>query len=787
MKRMCKAKLSLAIALTIASSVGQYAMAGSTLVTSPTGAHITANNGGKFTAGAMTNKVSTIEADTGSTVTIDRAVANISYNDKPFISSKGGSIVTLKEGVYDVHTASTPIAVAQGGTVNFGVDGNTGNFIGKDLSLVGDVIVKSDPNHASEINIGIDGKLSLWDGLAFNLADKDAKHPSHINVFLGDYGYWDHFYQAGLHEGNLSGSTQPSHVHRLVGSKNRNYANAVIQHEYNEIYIDKLEGHVNFFYDINDEYGAPEDPADATSRKIYNGLTPESFWSGDIHITSAAPNAYAHVFSSQKGLDVSSEENVNKILDNLAHKIYYHNYVNGERNLQGTVGIASNGAESARFKVLTEGYAKEGAITWQADKNGQGKYVYGENKPAPAPKPEVKPTPKPEPKPEPKPTPKPDVKPTPAPAPKPEVKPTPAPAPKPEVKPTPALAPKSEVKPTPAPAPKPEVKPTPQPTPKPEVKPAPAPAPKPENNGHIHVIMGDFDTPHMRGTRSAIMSNINGWRTLTDNMYRPRVLQQGEPTGIWARVGGGKYSFNATGIDTDTTYTRIQGGYDAKTSSGWTVGGQVSYLRGNDDYVFNGTGKEKAFAVGAYGLKDLGNNQYIHIESQVGRASNDFTVRNEIGERLSGETKANAYSIGARYGKTVKLSNGTYIEPQAQLSYTHFGGDSFNAGSMHVEQSGVSSTAGGLGLEIGKTFGAGNIYTRVGVNHAFSGTVKTAYTSGATTKYTSEDLKGTWTDLAFGGRYGFNANNSIFADISTGLSGDYKAGWSVNAGFTHKF
>ena len=749
MKRVSKTNLSLAIALTIASSVGQYAMAGSTLVTSPTGAHITANNGGKFTAGAMTNKVSTIEADTGSTVTIDRAVANIGHDNKPFISSKGGSTVTLKEGVYDVHTMSTPIAVAQGGTVNIGVDGNTGNFIGKDLSLVGDVIVKSDPNHASEINIGIDGKLSLWDGLAFNLADKDAKHPSHINVFLGDYGYWDHFYQAGLHEGNLSGSTQPSHVHKLVGSKNRNYMNAVIQHEYNEIHIDKLEGHVNFFYDINDEYDSPEDPANTTPTKIYNGLTPESFWGGDIHITSAAPNAYAHVFSSQKGLDVSSEDNVNKILDNLAHKIYYHNYVNGERNLQGTVGIASNGAESARFKVLTEGYAKEGAITWQADKDGQGKYVYGENKPAPAPKPEVKPVP--------------------------------APAPKPEVKPTP----KPEVKPTPKPEVKPEVKPTPQPTPKPEVK--PVPAPKPENNGHIHVIMGDFDTPHMRGARSAIMSNINGWRTLTDNMYRPRVLQQGEPTGIWARVGGGKYSFNANGIDTDTTYTRIQGGYDAKTGSGWTVGGQVSYLRGNDDYVFNGTGKEKAFAVGAYGLKDLGKNQYIHIESQVGRASNDFTVRNEIGEKLSGETKANAYSIGARYGKTVKFQNGTYIKPQAQLSYTHFGGDSFNAGNMHVDQSGVSSTAGGLGLEIGKNFGAGNIYTRVGVNHAFSGTVKTAYTSGATTKYTSEDMKGTWTDLAFGGRYGFNANNSIFADISTGLSGDYKAGWSVNAGFTHKF
>ena len=749
MKRVYKANLSLAIALTIASSVVPYAMAGSTLVTTPNGANITANNGGKFKAGTMTTYISTIEADTGSTVSIDKAVANIGYNNKPFISSKGGSTVSLKEGVYDAQNVSTPIAVAQGGTVNIGVDGNKGNFTGKDLSLVGDVIVKSDPNHASEINIGIIGKESLWDGLAFNLADKDAKYPSHINVFLGDYGAWELFYQGGLHEGTLDGGTQPSHVHRLVGSKNRNYANMVTQSEHNKLYVDKLEGHVNFIYDPNDEGGDTEDPSYQPPTKIYNGLTPDSFWGGDIHITSAAPGAAAHVYTTQRGLDMSSEANVNKILDNLAHKMYYHNYVNGERNLQGTVAIASDGSESGRFTVITSGHAKEGDITWQADKDGQGKYVYGENKPVP--------------KPQPKPIPKPEVKPTPTP----EVKPAPTPTPKPEVKPTP----------------KPEVKPAPKPTPKPEVKPVPVP----DRNSHIHVIMGDFDTPHMRGARSAIMSNINGWRTLTDNMYRPRILQQGEPTGIWARVGGGKYSYDAKGIDTDTTYTRIQGGYDAKTGSGWTVGGQVSYLRGNDDYVFNGSGKEKAFAVGAYGVKDLGKDQYIHLESQVGRVSNAFTARNEIGESLSGEAKANAYTIGARYGKTVKFQNGTYIEPQAQLSYTHFGGDSFDAGRMHVNESGVSSTAGGLGLEIGKTFGAGNIYTRVGVNHAFSGTVNTAYTTGNTTKYTKQDLKGTWTDLAFGGRYGFNANNSIFADLSTGLSGDYKAGWSVNAGFTHKF
>jgi len=765
MKRMCKANLSLAIALTIASSVVPYVMAEYPVVS--------AVKGETLNLGKVQGTLFGIDADNKSTINADYVSGRLMDGRKTIITSQNGSTVNIKNGDLQVGRDSNPLVITKGGTVNLGVDGNKGNFTGHDMSIEGDVRIDGSNTHPSEINIGVDSDEVLWTGFALNLADKNAKQPNHINVFLGDRGYWDHMYQGGLNGTSYSTMTTPSRVHRLVGSKNRNFESIVTQSEHNEIHIDKLEGHVNFVYDPNGEYDDKEDPSYKERENIVNGLTPESFWGGDVHITSAAPNSGAHMYTSRKGLDLSTEDNVNKVLDNLAHKVYYHNYVNGERNLQGTVAIASEGAESARFKVLTEGYAKEGAVTWQADKNGQGKYEYGK----------VQPTPKPEVKPAPVPTPKPEVKPAPQPTPKPEVKPAPVPTPKPEVKPTPQPTPKPEVKPAPVPTPKPEVKPTPQPTPKTEEKQVPAL----EQNPQMNVNMGAFDTPHMRGTRSAIMSNINGWRTLTDNMYRSRVLQQGEPTGIWARVGGGKYNFNGSGIDTDTTYTRIQGGYDAKTGSGWTVGGQVSYLRGNDDYVFNGSGKEKAFAVGAYGLKNLGNNQYIHIESQVGRASNDFTVRNEIGEKFSGETKANAYTIGARYGKTVKLSNGTYIEPQAQLSYTHFGGDSFNAGSMKVDQSGVSSTVGGLGLEIGKHFGAGNLYTRLGVNHAFSGTVKTTYTSGATTKYTSEDIKGTWTDLAFGGRYGFNANNSIFADISTGLSGDYKAGWSVNAGFTHKF
>lgn len=700
MRHVSKAKLSLAVALAIAGFVMPNMVVDAAYTAPYTdNTDFVANSDDMIRVFPEYDKnISSIVAN-GGMVIIEDGRSNIGYGHSAFATSKNGGTITLKEGVYNSGRVSTPVALAQGGAINIGVQDQDGQFTGDKIFVEGDVIVKNDSNHGSTINIGIDGDESYWSGLAFNLADENRRKYNNINVFLGERGAWELLYQGGLDGTNLDSSTMPSRVHRLVGSTNRNFKNMVEQNEHNKLYIDKLEGHVNFIYDPNDEHADTEDPEYTPPTTTYNGLTADSFWGGDIHITSAAPNSGAHLYTSRKGLDLSTEDNVNKVLDNLAHKVYYHNYVTGERNLEGTVAIASEGAESGRIKVVTSGYAKEGAITWQADQNGQGKYVYGNT----------------------------------------------------------------------------TVTPTPQPVPTPTPAPQPAPAQSTA-----------YDTPHMRGTRSAIMSNINGWRTLT-NTYRPRALQQGATTGIWAHIGGGQYSYDAQGIDTDTTYTRIQGGYDAKTGSGWTVGGQVSYLRGHDDYVFNGSGKEKAFAVGAYGLKDLGRDQYIQLESQVGRVTNTFTARNEIGESLSGETKANAYTIGARYGKTVKLQNGVYIEPQAQLSYTHFGGDSFNAGTMHVDQAGVSSTAGGLGLEIGKTFGAGSIYTRVGVNHAFSGSVKTTYTSGSTVKSTEQDLKGTWTDLAFGGRYGINANNSLYADISTGLSGDYKAGWSVNAGFTHKF
>mgnify|MGYP000904384569 CR=1 FL=1 len=725
---------------------------------------VVASNGGQVTIGSL---------DTPDANQLPKR-----YRQPAFITGMlDNSSIQVDGGVMDVTTAPWkspyPVAFAYNSKINIGID-DEGTVKHKVLNMQGDVLVtdKTMPPYQQQqpsvINIGLGrahNSPNQFSGKAVNtLEDKGGE----INMTF-DGGMWSHDSMGGLESFKIDGKTERSSINNLTGTRTREGFSRIAQDSRSDIHVNKLDGHINVIYDMTSGTGL--NYAKPGSKK--DGLDPADIEGGNFIVKSAAAGSGVHGYVTGDHLDTSSESNVNKILDNLAHKFYYENYVKGERNLSGTVSIASKGIVSSFQKALTTDQ-KEGDITWK-DGNGQGSYVVPEPKPTPTPdpKPVTPVTPDPKPVTPVTPDPKPVTPVTPDPKPVTPVTPDPKPV-------TPVTPDPKPVTPV-SPDPKPVTPVTPDPKP---VTPV-TPAPKPVNPNPV--VRGAYDTPHMRGIRSAVVGNINAWRTIADDMYRPRVLQQGEPTGIWARIGGGKYSYSGSGIDTATDYTRIQGGYDAKISSGWTVGGQVSYLRGSEDYVFDGSGKVKSFSVGAYGLKDLGKDQYVHVETQVGRVSNDFTARNEIGEAMSGDTKSNAYSIGVRYGKTLKYANGFYVEPQAQLNFTHFGGRNFNVGNVSVNQSSVNSTSGKIGLELGKQFGNGNLYTRFAAGHAFTGNVKTAFASGSVVKLTEQDLKGTWTELAFGGRYGFNSNNSVFADVATGLSGDLQADWGVNAGFTHKF
>ena len=738
------------------------------------------SNGNVFAVGSESKFESTgnttatgVIASNGGQVTIasldtpDQSQLPKRHRQPAFITGMlDNSSIQVDGGVMNVNTAPWdapyPLAFAYNSKINLGID-DSGTVKHKVFNMQGNILVsdKTMPPYQQQqpsvINIGLGrahNSPNQFTGKAVNtLEDKGGE----INMTF-DGGMWSHDNMGGLDAFQIKGNEARSSINTLKGTRTREGFSRISQDSRSDIHVNNLDGHINVIYDMS--AGTGLNFAKPAAQKT--GLDASDIEGGNFTVKSATTGSGVHGYVTGDHFDTSSESNVNKILDNLAHKFYYENYMNGERNLSGTVSIASNGIVSSFQKALTTDQ-KEGAITWQ-NGNGQGSYAAPTPTPTPAPTPVTPVTPAPSPV-----TP---VTPTPTPV-------TPVtPAPTPETPVTPAPTPVTPVTPAPTPV-------TPAPTPVTPVTPV-TPAPTPITPSPV-VTTGSYDTPQMRGIRSAVVGTINAWRTMTSDMNRANQLQQGSPTGIWARIGGGRYNYANDGINTATDYTSIQGGYDTKTNRDWTVGGQVSYLRGSEDYVFNGSGKVKSYAVGAYGLKDLGKDQYVHVESQVGRISNEFTARNEIGQAKSGDVKSNAYSIGVRYGKTIKSANGFYVEPQAQLNYTHFGGRDFTAGNVSVNQAGVNSTSGKLGLEVGKQFGNGNLYTRFAAGHAFTGNVKTTYASGNAVKLTEQDLKGTWTELAFGGRYGFNTNNSVYADVTTGLSGDYQADWGVNAGFTHKF
>lgn len=598
------------------------------------------------------------------------------------------------------------LAYVPNGILQIGRDANLTN---EESHLTGDIVVGdvsgNGDGKTAIADIGLQNKSSVWTGFALNnVGDKGE-----INLYL-DKGEWDHFYQ-GSEEVDKTpfSSERASHINRLVGTQERNYDSAISQSEDNPIYINHLQGHANFFFTHTDW----------ETKQVLDGQKASDFQGGDVYIASATGGAGAHVYTSSKGIDTNDTMKTANALNNLASKLHYTSYTTGERNLVGTVTLASSGANPEVWsEVVSANGVKEGNITWKAD--GQGSYV--EN--TVTPEPEVKPEPTP------------------------EVKPDSTP----------------EVKPNPTPA---------------------KPSEEAKENETVVPHRGSSDTEHMQGARSAILSNVGAWRMLSSNSYRLRYIEQGESLGMWAHLGGGRYEYDAQGLDFTSKYSHFQGGYDTKMSD-WILGGQVEYLRGTNDFVYGGSGKERAFSVGAYAQKDLGAKTYVQLESKVGRVSNDFTAYNKIGEADRGKTKANAYSLAARVGKRIDVGT-FYVEPQAELRYIRLGSDSFSTDAMTVNYDAVASTSGAMHLEIGKVVGLGSLYTRLSVGRDFTGKLGTHYTSGNTHAYTATDLNGVWSALAFGGRYGLASDTSLFADVATGLSGDYQAKWDVNAGVTHRF
>lgn len=309
---------------------------------------------------------------------------------------------------------------------------------------------------------------------------------------------------------------------------------------------------------------------------------------------------------------------------------------------------------------------------------------------------------------------------------------------------------------------------------------------------------GDYETSIMSSTRSALTSSILVWRNDMNDMYkRMGDLRIGAESGLWARVYGGRISYDANNAYMKDSYWAAQVGMDKRLASGWHVGGAFGYTDGSATYRYGGKGDPKLYTLAAYATRVSEDGQYVDVIAKAGKLSNKFTAYNKysapvLRNYVEGKYDTYGYGISAEYGKKIRMGKG-FITPQAELTWSRLSSDSFAAAaptgeSMRVSQSSVNSLVGRLGVVAGVESDKGNFYAKASLFHEFDGDGHILFTEpGKTGKRSSFSLKDTWAEIALGGNYYLSPRSMIYADFTKSFGGDYKVDWRINAGIRFSF
>ena len=226
------------------------------------------------------------------------------------------------------------------------------------------------------------------------------------------------------------------------------------------------------------------------------------------------------------------------------------------------------------------------------------------------------------------------------------------------------------------------------------------------------ITYGNKQTAMMRGAKSAMVSSALAWRAENNDVMKrlgDLRMDANAEKGIWARIGGGKTSYDDNDTNYKTTFKSYQLGYDKTVgNAGWILGAAFSYLDGDSSYE-KGSGTNKAASLSLYGswLGDKGH--YADIILRGSNVKADYKVYNDYGYKLEGDYDTMGMAVSAEYGRRIRTGKkGFYYEPQVEFTYSRLGSDSYDAHSdyldstiLSVKQDGFNSLIGRIGLGAG--------------------------------------------------------------------------------------
>ena len=295
-----------------------------------------------------------------STITVNGDV-DITANGNGLHANNNGAVVTVNGGgaitINDSSAKGGYAALRAGnGTVNMNValeDGKATAGLGHDVVLKGNLAaIKAGDNTASVINVALDTEKSSLEGVSY-LTEGNGQ----INMWLQNGASWTNEVH-GSAESDWKGNSvfKGSRVTNFVGGASDAKAGSIFQKDSNSLTIDNYSGNTNIFY-----------------AHTGNGEAASDFAAGDTIIKHAAEGSVVSLITDNTGINVENEYSVTDVLNNLAGKLTYSNFVNGEKNLTGYVKIADGLTASSKAM-------QAGNIAFNAE-TGKGSLENGSLKP----------------------------------------------------------------------------------------------------------------------------------------------------------------------------------------------------------------------------------------------------------------------------------------------------------------------------------------------------------------------------------------------------------------------
>ncbi len=262
--------------------------------------------------------------------------------------------------------------------------------------------------------------------------------------------------------------------------------------------------------------------------------------------------------------------------------------------------------------------------------------------------------------------------------------------------------------------------------------------------------------------------------------------------GVWMRGYGNKYKVaESTGVGYNQNQQGFTLGVDTPLAdSQWLVGVMAGHSTSDLNLKRGTSGTVKSYYVGAYATwLDEESGLYFDAVTKLNRFQNESKVGLSDGTKAKGKYTNTGGGLSAEFGRNIKLDDGYFVEPYAQLSTVVIQGANYNLDNdLHADGERTRSILAKAGATVGRDIqlDSGSVvqpYLRAAMVHEFANNNKVKVNNNVF----NNDLSGSRAEFGAGMALKLSQNLQLHADLEHSSGGRVEQPWGANLGIRYSW